>query len=112
MQKLSDLTVSTRNQYWVFLGIAIVIAGMTGWLYVRNAPLFRPLLGKLNPLIAIGIVTCVGVALLALLLQRGWFVVYRAGNSKGLFTASALAALLGAIIVVVDLIAVFPADTN
>ena len=53
MTKLIELISNERNQVLVFFGISLVIAILTGILYFRNAPLFQPFFGKLNPLIAI-----------------------------------------------------------
>jgi len=45
-------------------------------------------------------------------LSREWFVVYKVGEYKGFLIATGLAALLGLGIIIVDLITIFPADTN
>ena len=112
MQKLIALTVQARTQYGVFLGISILVVALTGVLYARNAAIFQPLMGRLNPMVAILIVVLLGCVLLTLVLSRGWFAVFGVGLSRGLLFASGVAALLGLLIVLVDLKAVFPADTN
>jgi hypothetical protein len=112
MSKLIEFLSSERNQILIFLGISLFIAILTGTLYVRNAFLFQAFFGKLNPLLVIFIIILLGTALSAFLLSRGWFVVYKAGEYKGILVAAGLAALLGLGIILVDLKAVFPADVN
>ena len=111
MSKLIELLSNERNQILIFLGIALFIAILTGILYVRNAFLFQAFFGKLNPLLAVFIVILIGTALSVFLLSRGWFVVYK-GEFKGFLVAAGLAALPGLVIILIDLKAIFPADTN
>ena len=112
MSRFIELNSSERYQILVFLGISFVIAILTGILYVRNAPLFQPFFGSLNPLLAIFIVIVLGVLLSKFLLTCGWLVVYKAGEYKGFLVAAGLAALPGLAIILIDLKAVFPADVN
>lgn len=112
MTKFVELISTERNQVLVFLGISFVIAILTGVLYVRNAPLFQAFFGTLNPLLVIIGIILLGTVLSAFLLSRGWFMVYQAGEHKGILVAAGLASLLGIAIILVDLKAVFPEDTN
>jgi hypothetical protein len=112
MTKFTELLLSERNQILVFLGISFVVAILTGILNVRNAFLFKAFFGKLHPFLAVFIVVFLGTALFLFFLYRGWFVVHKAGEYKGILVAAGLAALPGLIIILLDLRAVFPADTN
>lgn len=112
MTKAIELISSERNQVLIFLGISLFVAIMTGILYVRNAFLFQAFFGKLHPFLAILIVILLGTILSVFFLSRGWFVVYKVGELKGFLVAAGLAALPGLVIILIDLKAIFPADTN
>ena len=112
MSKIFELISTERNQVLVYFGISLVIAALTGILYVRNAPLFQAFFGTLNPLLVMLALILLGAILSVFFLSRGWFVVYKAGEYKGFLVAACLAALPGLIIILIDLKAIFPADTN
>ena len=112
MTKFTELILSERNQVLVFLGISFVVAILTVILYFRNAFLFQAFFGKLNPLLVLFFLILLGTALSVFLLSRGWFVVHKVGEYKGFLVAAGLAALPGLVIILLDLKAVFPADTN
>ena len=112
MSKLIELLSRERNQYLFFLSISLVVAALTVVLYIRAAVLFQAFFGALHPFLAIFIVILLGAALSVFFLSRGWFAVHKAGEFKGILVAAGLAALPGAIIILIDLKAVFPADTN
>lgn len=112
MSKFIELISTERSQVLAFLGISFLIAILTGILYVRNAPLFQAFFGKLNPLLVILGIILLGMVLSLFFLSRGWFSVYKAGEYKGILVAAGLAALPGLLIILLDLKAVFPADTN
>jgi len=112
MSKIFELISTERNQVLVYFGISLVIAALTGILYVRNAWLFQAFFGVLNPLLVMLGIILLGVILSIFFLSRGWFVVHKAGEYKGILVAAGLAALPGLVIILLDLKTVFPADTN
>ena len=112
MTKFVELISTERDQVLVFLGISFVVAILTVILYFRNAFLFQAFFGKLHPYLAVLIVILLGITLSVFFLSRGWFMVHKAENFKGFLVAAGLAALPGLAIILVDLKAVFPADTN
>ena len=112
MTKLFELISVERNQVLVFFGISLVIAILTGILYVRNAPLFQAFFGTLNPLLVMLALILLGTILSVFLLSRGWFAVHKAGEYKGFLVAAGLAALPGLVIILIDVNAVFPEDVN
>ena len=112
MSKIFELISTERNQVLVYFGISLVIAALTSVLYVRNAPLFQAFFGTLNPLLVMLALILLGAILSVFFLSCGWFVVYKAGEYKGFLVAACLAALPGLIIILIDLKAIFPADTN
>jgi len=112
MTKFMETLLTERNQVLVFLGIALFIAILTGILNIRNAFLFQAFFGKLHPFLAVFITILLGTVLSVFFLSRGWFLVHKAGEYKGILVAAGLAALPGVVIILIDLKAVFPADTN
>jgi hypothetical protein len=112
MTKFAEPISTERNQVLIFLGISLVIAILTGILYLRNASLFQAFFGTLNPLLVIIGIILLGTVLSLFFLSRGWFSVYKAGNLKGILVAAGLASLLGLAIILVDLKAAFPEDVN
>jgi len=112
MTKLVELISTERDQILVFLGISFVVAILTVILYFRNAFLFQAFFGKLHPYLAVLIVVLLGITLSIFFMSRGWFVVHKSGEYKGFLVAAGLAALPGLVIILLDLKAVFPADTN
>ena len=107
-----ELVTHGCNQVLIFLGISIFIAVLTGILYIRNAFLFQAFFGQFNPLLTIFIVILLGTILSVFLLARGWFLIYEVGKFKGFLVSAGLAALPGLVIILIDLKAVFPVDTN
>ena len=112
MRKSIELSLDTRNSYAVVIGISVVIVVLTGILYARNASIFRSLLGRVPPLVAVPAVACLGIVLVGCLMSRGWFVVIGQGTGRGVLWACGLAALLGAIIILVDLRGAFTAEIS
>lgn len=99
-------------QNGIFLGISFVVLALFWSLYLLNDQSFQPYFEGTNPLTVAGISVILGVLLLQVHLSNGWFVVYSKESRKGIITSTGLAVLFGLIIIIVDLLAVFPADIN
>jgi hypothetical protein len=112
MTKIKEMIFMERLQFLVIIAFSIGMTGLAGILYFHNASLFYRILGNVDPLASYVAVSVLGVLLLAFLLSRGWFAIYKKENLKGLARSSALAALLGVIMILVDTQVVFPADFN
>lgn len=112
LTNIMELISRKRLQYQVFIGLSIVIVGLTGILYFSNKLLFQRFLGRLNPVIVILFVIFLGFILLSFLLSQGWFAIFERENLAGLFRRSSLAALFVFISILVDLKVGFPADMN
>lgn len=81
--------------------------------YFSNNLLFQRFLGGINPLAVGFFIVVLGFVLLAFLLSKDWFSIYKKGSLKGLLYASGLAAIFGSIAILVDFTArVYPADIN
>ena len=112
MTKLKEVVLAEESQYRIFLGLSIVVMVLTGITYFTNDQPFERFIGGLNPLLAGMLIIISGGILFSILISRGWFAIYKKENLKGLYRSSGLAAILGGIMILVDLKIVFPADTN
>ena len=91
------------------LGVIVLAAS----LHFSGSAAFRPYFGDLNPILVATATTLLGVVGLVLLEKDGWFRVRGSKDShSGLGLAAGLATLLAIPAVVLDLVVVFPADTN
>lgn len=112
MGGVRQLLLREVSQYTAFLGLSIGALALTGVGYASNNLLFSRFLGRINPLVAVGVASLLGAILLSLLLARGWFAIYRRVNPEGLLRYFGLAVLLAAVAILLDLKIVFPADQN
>jgi hypothetical protein len=112
MTKIKETIYDEKLQYLVYIGLSVGAVGLTGIVGFLNPLAFERFIGGINPLITSFLVVFLGFILLSFLLSQGGFAIYKKENLKGLVRASALAALFGFIIILVDLKAVFPADLN
>jgi len=100
-------------QYQAFIGLSIGVMVLVGIGYFSNNLLFQRFLGGINPLAVGFFIVVLGFVLLAFLLSKDWFSIYKKGSLKGLLYASGLAAIFGSIAILVDFTArVYPADIN
>jgi len=112
MTTVKELVARERPQFLLIAGLAVATAGIAAALNAGDPQVFTRFLGPINPVIAFVVVNAGGVALLALLLARGWFAIYRQGQNAARLGAAGLAVLLAAITVLLDLKIVFPRDLN
>jgi hypothetical protein len=84
MAKIEELIPKERLQYQVYIGLSIVVVGLTGIIYFSDNLLFQRFIGRINPLIASFFIVFLGVISLSFLLSRGWFAIYKKENLKGL----------------------------
>jgi hypothetical protein len=112
MRKLKELILAEKTQYQVFLGLSIVVLGLTGIVFFADKQPFERFIGSFNPLLAALLIVVLGGILLTLLLSREWFAIYKKGNRKGFYLSTGLAAIFGAIMILVDSKIRFPADLN
>ena len=110
--KIKKLISTEKSQYLVFLSLSIAVMLLTGLIYFTNKLPFERFIGRINPLLAGIFIILLGAVLFTVLLSHSWFAIYKKGNLKGLYRSSGLAAILGGIMILVDLKIVFPADTN
>ncbi len=112
MTNIITLLNEERLQFTIYFGIAVTVIVFVAILTFRSPEYFLKFFGNLHPILAIIIVSLLGLILFLFLIARGWFAIYSAGNTKGILVAAALAVPFAIAIILVDLIAVFPEDTN
>jgi hypothetical protein len=113
MDRLRDLLTADGPQFLVFGLLSLVVTGFTGVLTVTSPQVFQPYFGGINPMLSMLGVLVLGFSLWFLLRSRGWFVVYEPGALRqNLPLVVVLPTLLAVGMVVVDVIAVLPPDTN
>jgi len=110
--RIVDLIITEQIQILVYAGISLAVVICTGLLYAHDKSIYKPFFGDINPVVAVAIISLLGLFLLAILLSRGWFAIFRLHNVQGLAVACGLAALFSLVIVLADIKIVFPADTN
>ena len=101
-----------RAQYLAIVALSIGVVGLTAILQSSDPLLFPRFIGRTHPLIAVPLVSALGVVLLSLLLSRGWFAIYKREQRRWLWRSSALGALFAPVTIALDLKVVFPADMN
>ena len=101
-----------RPQYRVIVGLAVGVVGLATILQSSDPLIFPRFIGRTHPLIAVPLVSALGIVLLSWLLRRGWFTIYKREHHKWLWRCLALGALFALVTVALDLKVVFPADIN
>jgi hypothetical protein len=107
-----ELVTNERQQYLVFIGLSLAVVALAAIAYFSDPLLFQKFLGRINPLIAVVVIALLGGILLSILLSRGWFAIYTTGEPRRFLLLSGVAALMGAIMILVDLRVVFSEDLN
>lgn len=110
--KIKDMISGERLQLRVIAALCAGVTGFAAILYFSNQLLFQRFIGNANPILVFVVASLLGIALLSLLLSRGWFAIYKKATPSGLLRSSALAALFGLIMILVDTQVRFPADMN
>jgi len=112
ISKLSRLLTEHTTQLIVFISLTVIVFILTGVAQSLDGTAFQKYFGRLQPLLAVAIVFVIGLLLFAFLLDDGQFAIYKSGNTRGILLAIALALPFGAVVILVDRLAPFPADIN
>lgn len=112
--KVADGPTAARGYgglaWYLSLSLGVVVATAAG--RALDPTMFVRFIGETNPtLVALG-VSAVGALLLSALVARDNFSITGAQLGRGALRSTCLAALFGAVIIVVDLAIVHPADIN
>jgi hypothetical protein len=112
MSSIREQASRHRSQYLVIVGLSIGVVGLATILQSFDPLIFPRFIGQTHPLIAVSLVSTLGIVLLSLLLRRGWFAIFEREHIRWLWRSAALGALFALATVVLDLQVVFPADLN
>lgn len=110
--KIKDMISVERLQLRAIAALCAGVTGFTAILYSSDQLLFQRFIGNIHPILVFVVASLLGIVLLSLLLSRGWFAIYKKATPSGLLRSSALAALFGLIMILVDTQVRFPADMN
>jgi len=95
-----------------YLAVAILslgAIGFTGILSFSPSPVFQPYFLSIPPLLAVTVVSVLGVVSLGFLSSRRWFeMALRRESLRGAAWSSAFATLFAVVIILADLVVVFP----
>jgi H+/Cl- antiporter ClcA len=103
MSSIGEQIARERSQYRVIVGLSVGVVALATVLQSFDPLIFPRFIGRTHPLIAIPLVSALGIVLLSLLLGRGWFRIYRREHLKWLWRCSALGALFALVTVALDL---------
>ena len=97
------------RRYLAVALLSLAAIGFTGILSFSSTPVFQPFFRNIPPVLAVSIISVLGVASLGILSSRGWFeLVVGNGSLKGVAWSSAFATMFAVAIVLADLVVVFP----
>lgn len=106
------LVFTQRKEYKLFIGLFLVILGLTAILKSNSPALFQRFLGELNPLGVIFFSGLFGFLWLFLLLSKKKFTIYKKGNLKALYRYTGFVVLFASIAIFVDLKFPFSREMN
>jgi hypothetical protein len=112
MTRVPGLIYRERLQYLVFAALSVGAVVLVGLIYNSSDRGFQRFIGNINPIVASLTVVGLGFIFLTFLLNRAGLVLYKKANRQGRIRASALAAVFGLLIILMDLKIVFRADIN
>jgi hypothetical protein len=99
------------GQIW-YAGLSLGVIGLTTLTRAVSPTMFRRFIGDADPTLAAVGLSAFGALLVSVLIVRNGFSVAGPAVSRGVSRSMVLAALFGAVIIVVDLAIVHPADMN
>ena len=113
MTRITENASHEPLQYMALAVLSLGAAGATGILSLSYSTIFQPYFGNMHPLLALAVITLVGVVSLSFLRVRGWFEIYTRRHSlRGVVLAATLATLFALVVIVVDRSIGFPRDLN
>jgi hypothetical protein len=129
-EHLLNVVTNKQPQYIAFGVLTLVVFGLTatlslsritfsqpykGSIRVNPAGFFQPFFGSIDPLLAVAVITVVGVASLGFLQSSGWFEIFTMrGTLRGIAVSAIIATLFGIEVVIAETTNTFrlPEDIN
>jgi hypothetical protein len=91
------------------VALAILSLGTIGSIgLLSRGSYFQPYFGRINPLLAVTLITALGVVSLRSFDAQGWFEIYTRTNPRGLVLSVTIATLFALVAILVDLNIVSP----
>jgi hypothetical protein len=112
ISRIAKAISDSHFQFIIFLTISLVLFSFTVILFVSDPLIFQPYLGDISPILAIAIITLLGVVLLAYLISLGWFDIFKKENLKGLLISSILTLPFALVAITIDFNFPYPEDIN
>lgn len=102
-------SLGDRRQYLAAAILSLGAIGFTGILSLFPGNFFQPYFRNISPPVAVTIISILGIVSLGFLSSRGWFEMYsRRESLRGVVWSSAFATLFAVVIMLADLVVVFP----
>ena len=109
MTKYPSIDWGDRRGYLAVVILSLGAIGCTGLLSFSSNPVFQPFFRDIPPVFAVSVISVLGVVSLGSLSSCGWFELQSKGGSlTGVAWSTAFATLFVVVIVLVDLVIVFP----
>jgi len=112
MTRIRQSPSNGRAQWLVLAVLFLGTAVLTGLLSIFEGRYFQPYLGRIPPLLAVSLVSLIGVVSLSFLRSHGFEIYAKGDNPKGLAFSAAFATLFAVEVIIADFRIVFPQDLN
>jgi len=109
---LEKLYKNNPIQYQIYGLLSIGILGITTILYLTDKEPYHRFIGNLNPIVVFILLILAGFLALSYLISQQWFSIYKQTVKKAFKTILPIAGFIGIIVIILDLMIRFPADTN
>lgn len=109
MTRNQSIAEGDRRQYLVVATLSLGAIGFTGILSFSPNPVFQPYFRSIPPVLAASVISVLGVVSLGFLSSRRWFeMAVGRERLRGMAWSSAFATLFAVVIILADLVVVFP----
>jgi len=109
MARHPSMVWDDHRRYLAVVILSLGAIGFTAILSFSPDPVFQPFFRNIPPLLAISIISVLGVVSLGFLSSRGWFEMAVGSESlRGVAWSSAFATMFAVVIVLADLVVIFP----
>ena len=109
MTRHPAITWDDRQRYLVVAILSLGAIGFTAILSFSPDPVFQPFFRNIPPLLAVSIISVLGVVSLGFLSSRGWFEMAVGSESlRGVAWSLAFATMFAVVIILADLVVTFP----
>lgn len=109
MTRHPSMAWGDRRRYLAVAILSLGAIGSTGILSFSSSPVFQPFFRNIPPVLAVSVISVLGIVSLGFLSTRGWFEPALGRESlRGVAWSSAFATMFAVVIILADLVVVFP----